>query len=410
MRRFFWTLLSLTTLTTMSCDSTSSPKASPVPVELATARNESIKETPEERALALELQAALAAARAQFDPARFDDLARRTADAVAAFPKSRPIRHVHASALLATGRAHDALLEARNLASDANDAIAAGLLADALMATGDIASAVDATEHLMTLAPGLPAYARAAQLRFATGDVEGSVEMWREAFLAGHKSEPEALAFCAASAGDVVLHGAGDPATALKFYEDALAAVPAHPDARLGRARIHFAAGRARDALQDIEAISPAARTAAAASFRTALLKSLAKNESAASALSELWTTFAAREPVDTAFALAVRGVDVGRARELVEPLVSSRRSLQESAALAYVLARGGAPADTVKGLATRAAATGTADSRILALSGTALLRAGDADAARALLRRVKPVGLDPALASEVRAALGGKQ
>lgn len=358
----------------------------------STALTSKYRETPEERATALALQQALADARTHDDMARFSDVEQRAASALQQHAGSRAIVHVRVAALLALGRANDALADARALAtSDANDAVAAGLHADALLGTGDISGAVEAVEHMMELSPGLPAYARAAQLRFATGDVEGSLEMWREAFLTGHKSQPEGLAFCATGSGDALLYGNGDLAGAKKAYDSALQALPAYPAARLGRARVHIAEGHVDLALADLDAIEAHARTAESEALR-------ASARGRSPTLNDI-VAVADRDGTQAALALFIHGLDAAKARALLDARLKDGAALFDVAALAFVASDAA--------LAKKATASGTADARVLALAGLAL-QSSSPQEARALLSRVKPAGLDVAVAARVQAALGG--
>ena len=156
--------------TTLACSPATAPQAAeaPAPAKLDAAAL---------RTSLAQLERGVAEARLHDDTARWAALL-TTADTLAQQTADPRVRRVRATALLALGRAKEARVDADALAAaDANDVVAAGLVADAALAMGDLDVCEAALERMMALAPGLPVYARAAELRFRTGNVDNSLKL-----------------------------------------------------------------------------------------------------------------------------------------------------------------------------------------------------------------------------------------
>ena len=385
---------------------TTTPAAAPVaPVAHSLPEGPTPKDGAHERQAILDLRQALNNARLHDDVALFRAVDEQSKTALARHPRSPQILHVRAAALLALGRAKDALPMARTLyQADPKDLVAAGLYSDALRATGDLAGAVVAVERMMGIAPGLPTYARAAQLRAATGDVDGSLQMWREAFEAGSHGAPEGLAFCATSTADLLFFGKGELKGARASYDLALKAVPGYPAARVGRARLHLAEGRAAEALADLDAIAPAGNSAESVALKAAVLLSLGRAPLPEALRDEL-LALADRGPRETALALATFKLDLPRARELALQSQGDAGGPDDDDVTGFVLWRAGDLAAALP--LSRRAARGVDDARVLGRAGLVLAAAKD-PAARGLLERAlkKSRAFDPTLAVEALAAL----
>ncbi len=383
---------------------TTTPQAPVAPVANVLSERPAPLEAADERRAILELRQALANARLHDDVALFRALDEQSKAALDRHPRSPQILHVRAAALLALGRAKDALPIAQTLYNaDAKDLVAAGLYSDALSATGDLAGAVVAVERMMDIAPGLPAYARAAQLRAATGDVDGSLAMWREAFEAGHQGAPEGLAFCATSTADLLFFGKGERKGAQASYDVALHAVPGYPAALTGRARLHLAQGHAPEALIDLDAIAPGAQSAESVALRAAVLTSLGRPPKDEGLRDEL-LSLADRGPRETALALATLKLDLPRARELALQSQRDAGGRDDDDVTGFVLWRAG---DVAAAVPLSKRALGGVDARVLARAGLVLAAANDAGGRGLLERALKTSpAFDPILAPEAVAAL----
>ncbi len=354
------------------------------------------------------LERDLDAARSHDDPARFERLLRDAAVLAARLPDEARPRQIHTIALLAVGRAKEALPAARALATQKPDLVSFGLLADASLATGDVEGSGAAVEQMMDLAPGLPTYARAAELRFRTGDVDGSLEMWRTAFQSGHKEIAEAMAYTAVGAGDAFLYGKGDLEQADRSYDAALRSLPKDAAALLGKARVQLARGLPCDvaaideAARDADVVSVAADCAAAGGAPVAPALFAAQVDEVA-----------ARDRRSAAVALATRKVNLARARALADEQARDAGGLEDDDALAWVLMRQG-DIDGAVPHARRALSSSTADVRVQARMALVLSGASDAKVARtgrALLQKVSASaafasGVEPLVREEIRVTL----
>ena len=114
------------------------------------------------------------------------------------------------------------------------------VVADAQIELGRYDHAARSIQRLVDLKPGLAAYARASYFRELSGDRAGAVAAMRLAASAG--GTPENFAYVQALVGDLEL-ARGHGAAAGDAYRSALRALPSHPQALVGLARIDAAGG-----------------------------------------------------------------------------------------------------------------------------------------------------------------------
>jgi predicted Zn-dependent protease len=141
----------------------------------------------------------------------------------------------------------------RSLQRDAHDPDALVIKTDADVELGRYDDAEADLQALLARKPSLAAFARVSYLRELHGDVDGAVLAMRQARVAGANA-PLDTADVTTFLGDLELNR-GRPRAALAEYERALAAVPKHTLATLGRARALAAVGRVGDAIRALQAL-----------------------------------------------------------------------------------------------------------------------------------------------------------
>ncbi len=119
------------------------------------------------------------------------------------------------------------------------------VLADAQVELGRHRAALASIQRLVDLKPGLVSYARASYFRELSGDRDGAIAAMRLAVSAG--GTPPSLASVEGLLGDLEL-GRGRLGAARHAYRAAAAAVPGHPQALAGLARVAVAGGDLRGA------------------------------------------------------------------------------------------------------------------------------------------------------------------
>jgi predicted Zn-dependent protease len=191
---------------------------------------------------------------AQGDPS-FYDLAQRAFDRADALAPQLPATRLGRGALaLARHQFSDALAIAQQaLRRDAHDPDALVTETDADVELGHYDDAEADLQTLLARKPSLAAFARVSYLRELHGDVGGAVLAMRQARVAG-AGTPLDTADVTTFLGDLELNR-GRPPAALVEYERALAAVPKHTLATLGRARALAALGRRDEAIAVLSAL-----------------------------------------------------------------------------------------------------------------------------------------------------------
>jgi tetratricopeptide (TPR) repeat protein len=115
------------------------------------------------------------------------------------------------------------------------------VIADAQIELGRYDAAARSLERFVSLKPTLAAYARVSYFRELHGDLDGAVRAMRLAVSAGGGS-PEDLAYVDSLLGKLEMDR-GHYGAARAAYREALAAVPGHPAASAGLARVAAARG-----------------------------------------------------------------------------------------------------------------------------------------------------------------------
>jgi tetratricopeptide (TPR) repeat protein len=134
----------------------------------------------------------------------------------------------------------------RSLRINSYNATAYGVKTDALTELGRYDEALVAVQRMLDLRPGLDAFARASYQRELRGDIAGARELLQRSV--DDASSPADKAFALYYLGELAWNN-GDPATARRSYDAALAADPAYLPAVTGQAKTLAAAGDSTAAL-----------------------------------------------------------------------------------------------------------------------------------------------------------------
>lgn len=171
--------------------------------------------------------------------------------ALAIVPTHLPARLLHARLLQTTHDFAGALAESRAiLADDPTQAGAMATMGDALLELGDVDGAAAAFGRLAAEVPGPAVTARLSRLALLRGDPARAGMLAQRAFdeaVAEGDIGPQ-LGWYAYLAGTVA-QSAGDPASALRWFERAVSTWPASYLALAGTARAQAALGRTDDAI-----------------------------------------------------------------------------------------------------------------------------------------------------------------
>ncbi|HEX7292359.1 MAG TPA: tetratricopeptide repeat protein [Conexibacter sp.] len=283
------------------------------------------------------------------------------------------------------------------------------VLADAQIELGRYRAALASIQRLVDLKPGLAAYARASYFRELSGDRAGAIAAMRLAVSAGGTAD--SVAYVQVLLGDLEL-GRGRIGAARDAYRAALAAVPGHPQALAGLARVAVAGG-------DLRGAAARLRPAVARLPLTTNLTLLADVELAAGrrveGAAQLAVVRAQRRLLAAAGAVPDAEAVLFEADhgEPVRAVVLGRRvwrsapSVRSADALGWALTRAGRPREGLR-WARRALRLGSLDPLFRSHAGIAARAAGaSAEAARDL--RIAAVGrglLSPPAYRRVREAL----
>jgi tetratricopeptide (TPR) repeat protein len=306
---------------------------------------------------------------ASADPA-YNDLADRALVRADALVPGDPGTTVLRGALLVTqhqfGRAREVV--APVAATDPFDSDALTVLVDADVELGRYDDAARDLEQLLAVKPGLPAYARVSYLRELHGDVAGAEQAMRQALAAG-AGEPFDVATVTALLGDLAF-GGGDLDAAARYYRDALRVSPDHLGAAVGQARVLAARGSAVMATVQLRALTartplPAAvalladlqaltGSHKAAARSVEVVRSIARLQEAAGAVTDLETALFEADHGDPE-----RALRAARAAYLTRP-----DNVYTADALAWALVRTG-DAAAARSLIQRALRLGSADAAL---------------------------------------------
>ncbi|RSS63351.1 hypothetical protein EF918_30820 [Streptomyces sp. WAC06614] len=219
------------------------------------------------------------------------------------------------------------------------------VLVDAYAGLGDYKAAVKVMEQLLELRPGLAAgYVKAAQVYRDRGWREDAVASLDNAAAAAKSPAEKALAMD--RLGELAWER-GEPVEALRLYEGALRADPAHGAALGGRARALAALGREGEALRDYRMALGRVPSPALALELGELLESLGRREEAQESYAQVVQLAAkgAANGVDETVVLGLYEAEHGDPAEAVRRLSATwerNKSMAVADALGWALHRAG--------------------------------------------------------------------
>jgi len=353
-------------------------------------------------------------ARAAGDVADLERADAALARAATTAPDPMPVRVREALVAFALHDFKGALATATSvLQGDPQNLTAMTVVADSHLELGDVDLAAEEYAELADAAPSPAAWSRLGRLAFLRGDLVAATTLVgdaaAEALTAGF---PDEVAFYHVQLGD--LHrAAGDAAAAEAAYGVALKALPGHPPAMAGLARVREAQGRRDEA---IELLETAARRlplpelvaslgdlyalrgdTALADDQYALVEAIAGLSADASVYDRVYVLFAADHERDLDAAISAARDELTR-----------RSDVYAHDALAWALFAAGR-LDEAAAAAAEATKLGTADPRIAYHAGMIALAQGRDAEARELLETavVGAMSLPPLQAPRAEAALG---
>jgi tetratricopeptide (TPR) repeat protein len=276
----------------------------------------------------------------------------------------------HPNALLIRGhvlhqqhRFREAEAVARQLVAKREFVLDYGLLGDALMEQGKVADAASAYQRMIDIKPFYQSYIRAAHLRWLKSDRDGAIDLMRQALASASPRDPEAIAWAYTRVAHYELH-AGRLEAAAAAADAALSAQEDYAAALLARGRVHAAAGRDREALQDLRKAAgrnplPELQWALADALRAA-----DRPDEAQAIEDDIVTSGVRSDPRTLALFLATRRRDTARAVRLAEHELTQRSDVFTLDAYAWALAADGRH-EEASAVMARALVEGTEDARL---------------------------------------------
>jgi tetratricopeptide (TPR) repeat protein len=270
------------------------------------------------------------------------------------------------------------------------------VLVDAYVELGRYGDAEAELQHMVDAKPNLAAYARVSYLRELHGDLAGAAAAMRLAVSAGGPAL-ENRAYVSALLGEIERQRGRD-AAARHAFNAALAAVPGHPGAGAGLARMDAAAGNLPGAIARWRSV--AARLPLPEYVIGLGEAELAAGRTAAGqrdlALVGAEERLLRAAGVDTDVELAIFEADHGdpaRATALARRAWAQAPSVRAADALGWALTRAGEPAQGLR-WARRALRLGSLDPLVRSHAGLAALAAGRGEEGRRELRLALAHGL----------------
>lgn len=298
--------------------------------------------------------------------------------------------------------------EARRLAPDAVAPYL--LLADAQIELGRDRRATRAVQRTLDLKPTLASYARASYIFELQGRLRKASQAMSLAVSAG-AGTPENIAYVQSLLGDLKL-ARGQTAAADRAYRGALARLPGHAAALVGRARIDIAYGRLRSAARRLQRAGTRLPLTTTFALLAQVQLSAGRRDAARRALAvvraqqRLLRSAGALPDADLVVFEATHG-NPDAAVRLGRGVWGAAPSVRSADALGWALTRAGRPRAGLR-WAQRALRLGTRDPLFRFHAGMAALDAGRPRLARRHLRAALNLnpGFSPWLARQARTAL----
>jgi tetratricopeptide (TPR) repeat protein len=127
-----------------------------------------------------------------------------------------------------------------------------GMLVDALVELGRYGQAIGAAQRMVDLKPAVPSYTRVSYLYELRGDVDGARYAMRRALDLAYSADDKA--FCLFELGELAWNQ-GDLDDAARFYQRGLALDADYVPLLYGTAKVEAALGRAAQAVDDFQAV-----------------------------------------------------------------------------------------------------------------------------------------------------------
>jgi tetratricopeptide (TPR) repeat protein len=273
-----------------------------------------------------------------------------------------------AEVYLSQHRFRDAIIVAeRNRNARPSDPINHGVIGDGHLELGEYQEAFDAFDRMVTMRPGAAAYARVSYARELQGNLRGAIEAMKMAAEATAADDPESLAWHRSQVGDLYLR-LGSIREAEAAYMAASRAVPGHPFAVTGYAKVRAAKGDRAGALTLLEDLQRTAPTPDLAARIGDLYRQQGRIAEAERqyALAEAGWRVDAPEPRNLARFLADHDRRLDEAVAIAEKAAVERHDIFTDDALAWAYYKAGR-ADAARRAIARALRTGTKDADILA-------------------------------------------
>jgi len=221
-----------------------------------------------------------------------------------------------------------------------------GMLGDSLMEMGEYAAAGKAYQRMLELGPNLASYNRVAYHRFVTGQT-GEALAWMNLAVQAGSPIPENLAWCLVEFGDM-LFKTGHAANAHELYDRALQTLPGYHRAYAALGRFYAAAGDYPLAVENFkkaQAVIPLPDYAAALEALYARLGNsaeAAKQRSLIDVIDKLAAANGEKGNRMLAVVYADENRNLGRALELAQGELSTRKDVYTYDALSWALFRNG--------------------------------------------------------------------
>lgn len=352
-------------------------------------------------------------ARAAGDVADLERADAALARAAATAPDQAPVRVRKALVAFALHDFAGALATATSvLEADPRNLTALTVVGDSHLELGQVDMAAGAYAELAEVAPSAASWSRLGRLAYLRGDLDGAMALVGDAAEdASTAGFPDEIAFYHVQLGD--LHRASEDADAAEAaYGAALEALPEHPPAMAGLARVREAQGRRDEAIALLETATrrlPLPELVASLGDLYALRGDLALAEdqyALVEAIAGLSADQSVYDRVSVLFA-ADHDRDVDAAITAARDELTRRSDVHGHDALAWALFAGGR-LDEAAAAAAEATRLGTADPRIAYHAGMIALAQGREAEARGLLQTAVAgaMSLPPLQAPRADAAL----